>query len=360
MSQAETSCAAGLWSEQTCVDLFGLLLRAGALSPHQPPPADWLEKLRATALREEGLATRLLPLMNNDAERSRIVGRLPGWFIENSSSFFRHSTAEPTEGSCSVAGLDCRLQLLTLSHLLLRLQTLETRYARELERQKLEAIYQFAYGLSHELNNPLANIATRAGLLASEELEPRRRGMLETIVASAMRGCEMLGDLMLVARPPKMHFVSTRIDRLLTELVERADRWGEALQVQVRADCHSQVSLEVDAAALTEAVWAVVRNAIEALPDGGQVNLRLSEEAESESWPAVRIEITDPGVGLSRQSLAHCFDPYFSGREAGRGLGLGLSKAKKIVELHGGQLWLDNRPGGGCRAVIVLPLSAQS
>jgi signal transduction histidine kinase len=361
MSQAETSCAAGPWSEQTCVELLGLLLRASGLSPHQAPPADWLDKLRATASREEDLASWLLTVVDTDREWSHIVARLPVWLIENSSSYLL-GTIEPGQGCCLAAAADCRGQLLTMSHLLLRLQTLETRYARELERQKREAIYHFAYGLSHELNNPLANIATRAGLLASEETQPRRRNMLETIVASAMRGCEMLGDLMLVARPPKMQFATTRIDRLLAELVERANHWGEALQVQVRGDYHSQASLEVDAVALTEAVWAVVRNAMEALPDGGQVTLRLFEGSETESGPtgaAVCIEVSDPGVGLSSQSLAHCFDPYYSGREAGRGLGLGLSKAKRIIEMHSGQLELDNRPGGGCLASIVLPLSDQ-
>src|SRR6267142_4618312 len=77
-------------------------------------------------------------------------------------------------------------------------------FASALEAAKLQALYHFAYGLSHEINNPLANIATRAQTLLVDEKDPERRRKLATIVQQAFRGHEMIADLMLFARPPAL------------------------------------------------------------------------------------------------------------------------------------------------------------
>src|SRR3954465_2974652 len=79
-----------------------------------------------------------------------------------------------------------------------------TDFAAAVESAKLQALYNFAYGLSHEINNPLANIATRAQTLLAEEKDPERRRKLATIVQQAFRAHEMIADLMLFARPPAL------------------------------------------------------------------------------------------------------------------------------------------------------------
>ncbi len=76
-------------------------------------------------------------------------------------------------------------------------------FERRLEEEKLAALVELAYGASHEINNPLANIATRAQVLLREEPHPERRRMLSAIHAQAMRAHEMIADLMLFARPPR-------------------------------------------------------------------------------------------------------------------------------------------------------------
>ena len=131
----------------------------------------------------------------------------------------------------------------------------------------------------------------------------------------------------------------------------------------MQTDC----SIDVDPVALGEALWALIRNAIEAMPDGGTVSLQAQfvESARTVNSldsqvivpQRVCIEVADQGTGLSAISLEHAFDPYYSGREAGRGLGLGLSRTQRIVDLHGGILTIANRPGGGCSAKILLPIS---
>ncbi len=361
--------AASPMMDDTCRELFSLVLQISALDPALQPPNKVVASLRELASRDEALATCFQS--QHPVDWDAIAQRLPELLVQldtlSSSSHDSPSRdlADPISSHDSPSREQS--QLLSLCHVVIRQRTLEANFATELQRQKMEAIYQFAYGLSHELNNPLANIATRAGVLASNEAHPDHRQLLENIVTNAMRGCEMLGDLMLVARPPKLQFETTRIDQLLDRVVARGQLWATPLNVALRIEQHTQRSIEADASALTEALWAIIRNAIEAMPDGGEVCVALSDtrharNRDTNSQPAptaVCIEVADQGSGLSAQALEHCFDPYYSGREAGRGLGLGLSKAMRIVVLHGGELNLSNRPGGGCLARIVIPLSGR-
>jgi signal transduction histidine kinase len=237
--------------------------------------------------------------------------------------------------------------------LVVRLQSLERGFAAELLRQKTEALYHFAYGLSHELNNPLANIATRAGVLGRDESHPARQDLLATIVDNAMRGSEMLGDLMLIARPPKLSPTAISAKLFAEPLAQKAASWSRGRDVNLASHIDSTSHLHIDVSAMQEAVWCLIRNAIESMPDGGEVTLTV-RDTQPERY--VQMEIADRGTGLSPHAQEHCFDPYFSGREAGRGLGMGLAKAQRIVELHTGKLSLYNRPGGGCQAVIELPI----
>src|SRR5881398_3841488 len=87
-------------------------------------------------------------------------------------------------------------------------------FLRAVEAAKLQALYNFAYGLSHEINNPLANIATRAQTLLADEKDPERRRKLATIVQQAFRAHEMIADLMLFARPPALRLEEIDLARL--------------------------------------------------------------------------------------------------------------------------------------------------
>lgn len=242
--------------------------------------------------------------------------------------------------------------LANTAHLVIRNRALEGSYCAQLDSAKSKAIYNFAYGLSHELNNPLANVATRAGVLLEKETEHQRRVMLTAIVDNAMRGCEMLGDLMLVARPPTLSIQDIDVSHFVLELAAKAKQYSKPLSIVINTqiDDETPKTVAADSIALTETLWCLVRNSLEAMPDGGNLCIRTTERDS-----CLQMEVLDNGPGLSTHALENCFDPYFSGREAGRGLGLGLTKARRIVELHHGQLSLSNRGSGGCRASILIP-----
>jgi signal transduction histidine kinase len=271
-----------------------------------------------------------------------------------------------------------------------------------LQAAKLQALYNFAYGLSHEINNPLANIATRAQTLLIDEQDPQRRRKLATIVQQAFRAHEMIADLMLFARPPTPRLEAVDLAKLAdTVVAEMQEQAREQETRLVRSGDEGPFIATVDPTQIAVALKALVQNSLEALKRGGRVEVLSTEysipsthpvaaevtttihNAHSPSpahpqsairnphlstpprstdprcWrpgtPGFLLSVTDTGLGIPPEVRRHIFDPFFSGREAGRGLGLGLSKAWRIVDLHGGQITVESNAGQGARFTIVLP-----
>ena len=234
------------------------------------------------------------------------------------------------------------------------LNDLRRRFNRRLHRSKMEALVQLAYGLSHELNNPLANIASRAeACLRPDETngEPaRRRRYLKQIIEQVYRGHSMISDLMFYANPPKPQRVRCNLFGPIDDAVQRHTTAESAREVRIELCGEGLLEAVVDPAMMEEAVGSLLRNAIEALGGQGAIVVTVWRD-ETQAI----IAVADSGPGLSESARKHAFDPYFSGREAGRGLGLGLCRAWRIVQLHGGELDLAASPAG-CVATIRLPL----
>lgn len=384
------------FTESICLQLGDILLRLAGSEPGVAPSnelnqrfatlvasdsnfADWVQHTWSRSQSDKGshsgAATASLPRQSRGAENFSKSAVLQTC-CESDATCFHESGKRHDSQSCSTqsaevlrnlpglllqdeswrigVGLSTVERLLSLASLTLRLRLLEGRFTDCLETQKRQAIYNFAYGLSHELNNPLANIATRAGVLAQDEADLWRRDLLEAIVDSAMRGCEMLGDLMLVARPPSLQFSVIAVTDLLETLAAQARPWADRYSANLKTHfprLADPLRISGDKNALTEALWSLLRNSLEAIDAQGEVVISCRIEEQE-----VCIEISDTGKGLSERELANCFDPYFSGREAGRGLGLGLSKAERIIRLHDGIIRISNRPNGGCSAIVSLKL----
>jgi signal transduction histidine kinase len=221
-----------------------------------------------------------------------------------------------------------------------------------LEQAKLDAMKELAYGASHEINNPLANISARAQSLLREERDPERRRTLEAIHLQALRAHEMISDLMLFARPPQLQ--RQRLD--LTELARQVAS-GLAPECERRSIKLSVVvdgqppPVDADATQLAVAVHALVANAMNALGRDGVIQIAVRHSLDGRAL----LQIADNGPGIPPEVRPHIFDPFYSGREAGRGLGFGLSKAWRIITLHGGSVEVDVPPTGGAAFTITLP-----
>ncbi|MEM8944603.1 MAG: HAMP domain-containing sensor histidine kinase [Planctomycetota bacterium] len=229
-----------------------------------------------------------------------------------------------------------------------------SKFETQLEHAKLDAMKELAYGASHEINNPLANIAARAQTLMRDEALPDRRLALEAIHQQAMRAHEMISDLMLFARPPALDVQKVDLSKLLSTVADRYK--SECARRDIRLNLtlpSTPLEIPGDEQQLEVALRAVCSNAIEAVGTDGSIGVAVSSDSQADD--RVIIQITDTGVGMSDEVRQHLFDPFYSGREAGRGLGFGMSKCWRIVTDHGGSINVSSSLGEGTTISLQLP-----
>lgn len=223
------------------------------------------------------------------------------------------------------------------------------------ERAKLDAVKELAYGASHEINNPLANIVARSQTLLRDEADPERRRALAAIHAQAMRAHEMISDLMLFARPPRLETATLDIVALVDRSVRESAEEASERRIQVDARLPNEpIPCDGDATQLAVAIRALLQNSLEAVGCDGLIRVTC-QNGRTDDRDRIEIEVADDGPGISPEIGRHIFDPFFSGREAGRGLGFGLSKCWRIVTEHGGEVIAGNQPGQGACMTIRLP-----
>jgi len=234
--------------------------------------------------------------------------------------------------------------------------SLTERFGESLAEARLEATRELAYGAGHEINNPLANIATRAQSLLLEERDPERRKRLATIVDQSFRARDLIGGMMLFARPPKPHPAGVDVSLMVAVVIDSLAVQAASRSIRLEySPPPVPLPVVVDRAQIEEAIRMVVVNALEAVADGGRVTLQASgRQEQGRQWCA--ITIADDGRGMDRQTVQRAFDPFFSGREAGRGVGLGLSKAWGYVTAAGGIIRIDSRPAQGTCVTILVPV----
>jgi signal transduction histidine kinase len=230
----------------------------------------------------------------------------------------------------------------------------EERFADRLRDAKLRALAELAAGAGHEINNPLAAISGNAQLLLLREPDPDARKGLEAIVRQTRRLSEIVSDLMHFARPkpPARRpfdmpaWVGTTLDSL------RPVAFSKGIELTVVTD-EPPVALFGDPDQLGKALVALVKNGIEAAGDGGWVRVTATT-----CGGTAAITVDDSGKGPSGTAAEHLFDPFYSGRFAGRGRGLGLSIAWRFARENGGDVRFA--PAAGCpsRFVLEVPLLA--
>jgi signal transduction histidine kinase len=231
-----------------------------------------------------------------------------------------------------------------------RVQTVVDSLRQELDREterltelKLEALGEFAAGAGHELNNPLAVIVGRAQLLLARTEDPETMRSLGIILSQASRAHRILRDLMFVARPPAPRPRPCRPSELLRACLRDLEEECAARGIRLFSEIdESTFAGSIDPDALRHLAEILLRNAIQATPAGGKVLVRSSVLGDELSWSFI-----DSGKGITPLEATHLFDPFFCGRQAGRGLGLGLPRAAKLVAQAGGRLHWSSNPGQG-------------
>ena len=227
-------------------------------------------------------------------------------------------------------------------------------FEKRLHLEKMASMKQLAYGASHEINNPLANIASRAQTLLMDETDPDRRLRLSKINEQAFRAHEMIADMMLFAHPPRPKFTQVNPVQLVQNVIEEIQPLARQQQTEIRLRAAEVPATHLDKTHLAVAVKALLQNGLESLQQSGTIQIHVSH-TEALPLPVLEITITDDGPGITAEAARHIFDPFYSGREAGRGLGFGLSKVWRIAELHDGEISAESPDHGGARFCLRIP-----
>ena len=228
--------------------------------------------------------------------------------------------------------------------------------------ERSTAMGRFASALAHEIRNPLNSISLTIDHVRSRlapEDEARRRefeALMATLKAEVTRLNRLVGDFLSSGQPARLDPRPCDVGAVVREtaaLVEHKAR-DKAIRVEVAVAAGLPATV-ADPGLLKTCLLNLVLNAFEATPSGGRVSLAARLEGPPDAR-AIAVLVSDDGVGMSPEAAASAFEPYFSTKETGVGLGLAL--VSRIVEGHGGKVALDSTPGEGTRVRIVLPVRA--
>lgn len=228
----------------------------------------------------------------------------------------------------------------------------QTEYvARWQQAERLAAIGQVAGGVAHEVRNPLNVIKTSVYYLlhaakASPEKVREHLSRIEKQVERANGVVTALSNFARMPLPQRRVISALDLLRAVPELAETPAR----VRVDIVAP-HPPPAVLVDPEQLRIVLSNLVRNACEAMPDGGALHCEIGTDGG-----AVLISVTDSGAGIAADHLDQILEPFFTTKA--RGLGLGLALCKAIVERHEGKLLVANAPGGGARLTVKLPAAA--
>ncbi|HUK87452.1 MAG TPA: ATP-binding protein [Terriglobales bacterium] len=252
-------------------------------------------------------------------------------------------------------------------------RTLEERVeqkTRELKRaheqvlhvEKMASIGKMAAVVAHEINNPLSGILTYSKLLRrwlaqGPAGDARRQEMLSSLelIESESRRCgDIVRNLLVFARSAPMNLEWTDLHRVVEQCVRLVQHKMELSGVQLQLELDPELPrVQCDPAQIEQLLLALVINALEAMPRGGNLWLR---SAALPSGREVQLQVRDDGVGIPEEFLPHMFEPFMTTKEGAHGVGLGLAVSHSIVERHHGRIEVASRVGQGSTFTITLPV----
>lgn len=229
-----------------------------------------------------------------------------------------------------------------------------------LAASRMEVTRTLAGGLSHEFNNLMVGVVTTSGILLQRDNEPDdNRKLLEIIQESGERAVQISRQLLAYAQGGQYNvsLIST------SSIVEKClDKLNTSLTENITISCDLQVNLsrtEGDKAQLVQLIDGLLHNAVESMPSGGKISIESFEHEQKhqddhlEKGKYIGIKVTDTGVGIEPDKLTHVFEPFYTTKFLGRGLG--LAAAWGITHNHHGSIHAESKVGEGSSFTVLLP-----
>ena len=249
---------------------------------------------------------------------------------------------------------------------LTELKALEERLHRY---DKLKALGELSASLAHEVRNPLASISGSIQLLSRElKLGGEKRRLMDIVLSETERLNSLITDFLVFAKPAKGVMERMLLSDVISETLDIFRNNPDAAGIEVFTDVAAEAGIEGDRRQLSQVFWNLFLNAASAMPDGGTLSVSSVFKAGASKGPAdsgeghdeegrfVEVTVRDTGTGIDPGELDKIFDPFFSTREDGTGLGLAL--VHRIVVSHGGSIDVESAPGKGTLFKVLFPLAA--
>lgn len=261
--------------------------------------------------------------------------------------------------------------------LVLRDVTDQRRLRQQLtQREKLAAVGELVSGVAHELNNPLTSVLGYAQLLGMQDLPEQSRNRLSVIENEAKRAAKIVQNLLTFARRYEPELSPVQLNEVIEKTLELRAYQLRVNNIEVKQQLDEDLPVTLgDFHRLQEVLMNLITNAEQAMSEAhgkGKLTItsrrvyrRLDEDSNlpvpckpnepgAAEW--LQIAVTDDGPGISKENLAHIFDPFYTTKDVGKGTGLGLPVSTGIVREHGGNLYCESREGQGATFYVELPI----
>ncbi len=231
------------------------------------------------------------------------------------------------------------------------------------QAERLAELGTLAAGMAHEIRNPLSTIKTFVQLLPRKMEKP---GFLDKFRRTVPRELDQINrlveDLLELSRVPKYHFENTDIKFLLKQTIDFLEEEMQRQQIDFRCEYSSDLpQIQADVSQLTKVFNNLIRNAMQAMPQGGKLLIKaLYKKEPLEGTPKltarngwIAVSFQDTGVGVSPEDMKNIFNPFFTTKDIGTGLGLAITH--KVITEHGGQIAVESPERKGSIFRIYLP-----
>jgi hypothetical protein len=226
---------------------------------------------------------------------------------------------------------------------------------RLVQADKLSSIGLLAAGVAHEVNTPLAVISTYAQMLAKQMAEdsPQKTVILDKIAKQTFRASEIVNSLLNFSRTSSTSFGDVNLNKIIQETLSLLEHQLQKSGVQIKTDLNASLpAIHGNTGKLQQVFLNLFINARDAMAGGGTLEVRTWRDGGS-----VKVDVADSGHGIAPEHLRRIYDPFFTTKGAQKGTGLGLSVTYGIIQEHGGSIEVTNRPDGGARFRLELPVS---
>jgi signal transduction histidine kinase len=222
---------------------------------------------------------------------------------------------------------------------------------------RLATVGELAAGVAHEINEPLGSILGFAQLAGKYPGVPEQvKKDLEKIVRSSLHAREIVKKMTLFSRQVTAQMKQVDINQVIEDSLyfykSRCQKEGIKLEIKLKPNLPFIIA---DPVHINQVVVNIVVNAMQAMPDGGQLTIKTLSAADK-----IVLSIKDTGVGMKEEVMEQIFDPFFSTKEAGQGLGLGLSVVHGIINAHSGTISVKSELGKGTEFRISLPVNLET